>query len=191
MWQRPPAASTLIVLTGPSHAGKTTLARALQAAAAPRTTAYVAIDGLMEAITVTPDTDAWPVGLPVAYEMATAGLEAMAGRRSVVLFESTFTFVPPGEEEPQFHEEQLQTVMRLGSACYRDCVVVRVSATEASLLERGRATNRFSPDLLSAIAALHRQHPLSALHPVEISSDAESADASARRILSALGDLAA
>lgn len=148
------SARSLLIFTGPSHAGKSTAARAtMRSLAAP--SAHVAIDEIMSWLDLATG-DHWEDGLPTAYDVAAKATDALLRRDFVVLLESTFTFIPDDDRPGQFHGDELARFVALG--CERDApvTVVRLAAELGELLRRQAETGRLHRGVIEGTWAAHR-----------------------------------
>jgi predicted kinase len=143
----------LIILTGPSHSGKTSVARALvRELRCP--TGHVEIDKIMEMLSLG-DLDHWEHGLPVAYDIAAAATETLLLHDFVVVFDSTFTFIPSDGREGQWHAEQLARLQQLGRKVGAPVAMVQLRASLPELLRRRALTGRLSDPIVEGVWKLH------------------------------------
>lgn len=134
------SSGALLILTGPSHAGKTTAARsAMRSLGVP--SAHVAIDEIIAWLDLAAD-ELWEHGLPAAYDVAAEATDALLRRDFVVLLESTFTFIPDDDRPAQFHDDQLARFVRIGRDREAPVTVVRFGADLDELLRRQAGTGR-------------------------------------------------
>jgi predicted kinase len=175
----------LLILTGPSHAGKSSTAQAiLRSLESPA--AHVAIDEIMSWLDLSAD-DAWETGLPVAYDVAASAVETLLRRGFVVLLESTFTFIPGEDRRGMFHADELRRFIELGRTHGRQVLVTRLTADPSELLRRNAATQRMDRWVIEGTARQH-EPPLPVHVPViELATADLSADEAAARVLEALG----
>src|SRR4051812_33086856 len=84
--------ASLLILTGASHTGKTSVAQELLRLCPPPT-AYLGVDKTLRTVLVHPPGDSW-AQIPLAYRLLHAQAELLLDQRWFVIFESTFTYVP-------------------------------------------------------------------------------------------------
>jgi chloramphenicol 3-O-phosphotransferase len=168
----------LVIVTGSSHAGKTTLIRELQSHLS-RPAAVVAIDEVIESVDLPPE-DLWRQGLALAYRAAADRTRELLELGSFVFYESTFTYIPPGEGPPEFHAEQLECLLQLAARLGSRVLVVRLTATLEDVSERQRQTRRLSNEIVRETWHRHAAEPIQAPELLEIDtsplSPAEIAD---------------
>lgn len=103
----------LIIVTGSSHAGKSTLIGELRSRC-ERETSVVSIDETIEQLEIEEEgDDRWEHGLHLAYEKAAAEVWNQVSRGKIVFFESTFTYVPPDKRPSEFHLHELERLVDL------------------------------------------------------------------------------
>jgi chloramphenicol 3-O-phosphotransferase len=143
----------LLVVTGGSHTGKTTIAKEVVTSVAPPA-AYLAVDDVLERTLLQPPGLRW-AQIPLAYELLGSELEILLERRWFVVLESTFTFVPP-EGNPQFHSEVLAHLEGKARRLDAPVRVVQLMAPEDIVLSRARRSGRLDDKIVSATTQLHR-----------------------------------
>jgi hypothetical protein len=103
------------------------------------------------------DREHWEHGLPVAYDIATTTAETLLLRDFVVLFDSTFTFIPFDGREGVWHGEQLDRLRHLSRAVGATISMVRLRAGLPELLRRRAGTGRLSDTIVEGIWDLHQR----------------------------------
>lgn len=147
-------------MTGSSHAGKSTLIRELQERAT-LPTHYVSIDETIEEIDL-PANELWERGLPAAYSRAIETAAALLHDGALVLFESTFTYVPPDNRPGQFHREEIERLLEVADREDADVLIVHLRASVDDLVERRNASQRLNMEILIETFMLHADHTLPA-----------------------------
>jgi predicted kinase len=146
-------AGALVVVTGPSHAGKSTLIGELRSRL-DRPAATVAIDELMERSSL-PLELRWEHGLTDTYDAAARQSIDLLTSGLVVFYESTFTYIPPDERPPQFHLDQLHRLLGLAREAGAAQLVVQLTTTSSELERRRSGTQRLDSVI---VAETWRQH---------------------------------
>lgn len=149
----PSGPGDLVVVTGPSHAGKSTLIRELEARTL-RPAATVAIDEVIAEVQL-PEVDLWSHGLPLAYGAAATRAEQLLARGELVFYESTFTYVPPPPRPPELHRDQLERLLRISSRLGAGTLVLQLVANLDDVSDRQRASGRLSTRIVREV---WRQH---------------------------------
>lgn len=144
----------LLILTGPSHVGKTAVSGEILATT-PRPAAYLSVDGTLEQTLRRPPGDIW-AQIPLAYELIGSDLEILLERGWFVLVESTFTYVA-GEGDAEMHDVALADLVGKAKAHGAPCWVVQLTASRETILSRAAETNRFDLAIVSEIFALHQE----------------------------------
>lgn len=176
----------LIVLTGPSHGGKSSVARGLvQALDGPK--AWVAIDPIVETLALVPRdrwAEAWEVGLPVAYDVAEASVSILLEREITVMLESTLTFIPIDGRPPEFHADRLERFLALAARLGAEAHVFRVTAALDELVRRRALTGRLTDGVVEGTWRQHGGTPIDGA--VEVDTTAVDAGAATQRVAAAL-----
>jgi chloramphenicol 3-O-phosphotransferase len=149
----------LIVLTGPSHSGKSSLAASLVETLAPPV-AVVAIDEIVATLRlVSPErwADQWRLGLPIAYDVAEATVDVLLRRGITVLLESTFTFVPVDDQPMQCHAARLEAMIEVARRLEVCAHVIHLMAAPEELLRRRATTGRLNDAVVEGTWTLHSQ----------------------------------
>jgi chloramphenicol 3-O-phosphotransferase len=145
----------LVVVTGPSHAGKTTTIEAVRRELSVPS-AVIAIDDIIASLDLG-SGELWKDGLPVAYDVAAAAAAELLRHRFVVFLESTFTYIPgTDDDEPQLHREQLERLLQIARVAAVPSVVVGIGADLRILQDRHAATGRLDSRVIERIWTLHR-----------------------------------
>jgi predicted kinase len=140
-----PKPGRLVIVTGPSHAGKSTLIRELLRRAGGMG-AVVSIDEEIEKFQL-PDAERWERALPAAYEAAAERSRRLLRQGSLVFFESTFTYVPQ-ERPPEFHLKQLQRLLEVAAEVDAEVAVLQLQTSREGVLARQRQTGRLTPRIV-------------------------------------------
>lgn len=173
---------TLIVLTGASHTGKTSVARAILTLA-PAPIAFLSVDRVLEG-ELRPRGDIWE-SIPLAYELLHPQVETLLDRGWLVIYESTFTYVPQ-VGDPEFHDH---TLSRLVAACTRTgarLLIVQLNVDEPIARARREKTQRLSATVVARTAALHREARMPE-GTLRLDAGAASPEDLAREILNQIG----
>ena len=177
---RPELASRgLLILTGASHTGKTSVAKAILDLKGPPA-ALLSVDQTLEHTLVRPPGDRWSE-IPLAYRLLRLQAEALLEADWFVVLESTFTYVP-GTGPPEFHAEEVERFADLALAAGAPLSLVQLSASEATVFKRAEATRRLPLDV---VAATHALHDLAAMphQVIQVETDASGPEDLARRVL--------
>lgn len=148
----PISAPGLLIVTGASHTGKTTVARAV-VSRIPPPVAYLSLDDVLDRILVRSRSSIWEQ-IPLAYDLLRAELGILLDDGWFVVLESTFTYVP-ADGAPEFHVGALSRM--LGEAEARDlpCSVVQLRAPKDVVLARVAKTDRLDQGVVAATIVLH------------------------------------
>jgi hypothetical protein len=145
----------LVIVTGPSHVGKTSAAEHAISRLRQRA-AHVAIDEIMSWLSFGRE-DQWKVGLPIAYDVARAACRTLLDRDFVVLLESTFTYIPRDDRAPEFHSHELLRFVDVARQAGAACIVLRLRANKQDVLHRNALTERWPQALVEAIWNEHER----------------------------------
>jgi hypothetical protein len=146
------ARSGLLVLTGASHTGKTSVARALLSMASPPV-ALVGVDQLINETLVHPLGDPWRE-IPLAYELLRPQVKILLCRGWSVVLETTFTFVPE-YGEPEMHLDQLEAFLRITDCLSLPSQVVQLLPDRQTVRKRAAATGRLDLAIVAKTLDLH------------------------------------
>ncbi|HEX5374758.1 MAG TPA: AAA family ATPase [Solirubrobacterales bacterium] len=173
-------APRLIILTGASHTGKTSVARELTRQAPPPV-AYLSVDEILSAVLTAPSGSIWEQ-IPLAYRLmhAQAGVLLEAGWLTIL--ESTFTYVPE-EGAPELHLNELQRLVELAEQTPVPLTVARLEVPSKQLIERVRATGRLDPNIAAQTAALHEEAEMPAT-TLRLDASSATAEQLASQVLS-------
>lgn len=173
----------LLIVTGASHAGKTTVAEAILAAVPPPA-AYLSVDDVLERTLLRSPGDIW-TQIPLAYELLCSELKILLERGWFVVVESTFTYVP-SRGEPEFHVQTLDLL--IGEARSRDipAFIAHLKAPGDIVRDRAERTGRLDQAIVAATVDLHDSASLP-ISPLAIDTDALDARESAALILERIG----
>lgn len=147
----------LIIITGPSHSGKSLLATSLTTMLG-RPTATIGIDELVATLNLAPPDswgEHWRLGLPVAYDVASAHAEVLLRHGITVLLESTFTYISLDGGRGECHADRLDGFVQIGVQAGAEVRVVRLTADREELLRRRAATMRLSDLVVEGTWATH------------------------------------
>jgi len=175
----------LVILTGPSHAGKTS-AISLARRSLNCRSAVIAVDDIIAGLNLG-EEDLWEAGLPAAYDVAVASSEALLRRDFTVFVESTFTFVPSDGRPPTVHPEQLLRLIDMAEQTGAPWLVVRLTTTAEELARRQEATGRLDQTVVSGTWGLHRDWTLG-VDAHELDTGATATDQIAAALIAALCD---
>ncbi|HEX6687065.1 MAG TPA: AAA family ATPase [Solirubrobacterales bacterium] len=148
-----PPAPGLLVLTGASHTGKTSVARAVLDAAGPPA-AFLSVDDVLATTIARPPGDAW-AEIPLAYELLLPQVEKLLEKGWFVTLESTFTYVPE-LGAPEFHSDALQQLIQTAERHDAPWLLVQLAAGDDVARARADRTGRLDPDVVDRTAELHR-----------------------------------
>lgn len=143
----------LLVLTGASHTGKTSVAEAAARLGVPPI-ALLGVDSVIRRTLVRPRGDLWREGIPLAYEILAKELPIRLNESWLVVLESTFTYVPD-EGRPQLHLDRLAGFVALATAQGRPATVAQLNAPREVVLERARRSGRLPPAVVEKTLELH------------------------------------
>jgi predicted kinase len=136
----------LVIVTGSSHVGKSTLIRELLARS-ERAAAHVSIDATIEVIEIE-EVDRWEHGLHIAYEEAAGEAGDRLARGEVVFFESTFTYVPPDSRPAQFHLHELERLVDLAEGLGAGVTLVHLFAGLDDVAARRAESGRLTEEII-------------------------------------------
>jgi predicted kinase len=175
------AAGELVVVTGPSHVGKSTLIHELLELI-DRPAEIVSIDEVIEASDLSPELR-WERGLESAYDAAAAQTSEALARGSLVFYESTFTYVPPDSRPAQLHLEQLQRLLEVAAERDADALVVQLTASLEVVKSRQERTTRLTSRIVTGAWRMHAGTTLEATRLLRLNTSEISARKSATLVL--------
>jgi predicted kinase len=179
----------LLIVTGSSHTGKSTLIRGLLARAT-RPAAQVSIDDVIERLDFDSE-DRWEHGLHLAYDQAASTTARLLAEEMLVLFESTFTYIPPDGRPGQFHLHELERLLAVASDVGAGRVVVRLVASTKDVAARRDTSGRLSEDIVLKTWQQHEKQALAGIRTITIDtsevSSGEAIDRLCREIPGTLG----
>ncbi|HEU5253426.1 MAG TPA: AAA family ATPase [Solirubrobacterales bacterium] len=147
------ASRGLLILTGASHTGKTSVARSiLDLKGSPA--ALLGVDQTLEHTLVRPPGDRWNE-IPLAYELISLQTEALLRAGWFIVLESTFTHVPE-EGPPEFHGGEIERLVEIALAAGAPWSIVQLNAAESTVIERAEASCRLPLAIVTKTIALHR-----------------------------------
>jgi len=149
------APGELIIVTGSSHVGKSTLIGELRSRC-KRDTAEVSIDETIERLEVEEEgDDRWEHGLHLAYEKAAAEVGGQVARGKVVFFESTFTYVPPDSRPSQFHLHELERLVDLALDLGASVALIHLFAGLDDVTQRRVESGRLTENIVRTTWGQH------------------------------------
>ena len=177
----------LLILTGASHTGKTSVAKALLETLEPPA-AFLSVDDVLRYTISRPPGYPWAL-IPLAYELLEPQIAVLLKHRWFVVLESTFTYVPRGQVG-QFHREQLLRMLDVSRRHGVPALVVQLLAGDAISRDRARLTGRLPQAVVEETARLHRAADLPT-ESLQIKADMSSPGELARQVLSSFTTLSA
>jgi hypothetical protein len=142
----------LLVLTGASHTGKTSVAKELLRLAPPPI-AYLSVDEILSTVLIGPPGDPW-TQIPLAYELLHTQAKILLDRGWLVVFESTFTYVPT-DGDPEFHSFELEQLVGIAEGSKIPWVIVQLSTDADELSSRAESSGRLASNVVLRTSALH------------------------------------
>jgi len=176
------AGPRLLVLTGASHTGKTSVAREVLRLASPPA-ALLSVDEALHTVLVRPPGDLW-AQIPLAYELLRLQAEALLDHGWLVVFESTFTYVP-ASGIAEFHGEELSRLIKVAEDQEVPWAVTQLRTSQEELDSRAAGTNRLPAGVVVQTAELHDVAALPET-TLRLDSSADPPPKLARRLLEAL-----
>jgi len=149
-----PLGAGLLIVTGASHTGKSSVIRAL-VPQLPPPVAVLAVDDILDHTLVRPHGDRWE-GIPLSYELIRRQASALLDQGWLVIVESTFTYVP-SQGAATFHHDALDLLISLAKSREAPWVLCQVQAPPESTLERGRESSRLGSDVIAETIRLHEE----------------------------------
>lgn len=168
----------LLVVTGASHTGKSSVIQALVPNLDPPV-AILGVDDLLRGTLVRPEGDPWGE-IPLAYELIEVQVCALLQRDWLVIVESTFTYVSPAGEGA-FHENVLSQIVGLAERHRAPWSLCKVETTLELALSRGSQTKRLPAEIIAATAHLHEKLELPA-ETVKLSTAEQTPEEAARAL---------
>jgi predicted kinase len=150
----------LLILTGASHSGKSSVIEALSRTSA-EPLALLGVDAVL-AGTIRPAADDRWDQIPLAYDLIEAQTPVLLDRGWPVLVESTFTYVGD-DSSGEIHLDRLETLVGIAARREVPWLVCQLDAKPQVLISRARVSNRLEERIVSETARLH----LTASLPVE------------------------
>jgi predicted kinase len=173
----------LLVLTGASHTGKTSVAREILRLIPPPA-AFLSVDDTLSTVLVRSPGDAW-AQIPLAYELLASQAETLLDRGWFLVFESTFTYVPRSAS-PEFHDEELNRLIDIAERRGTPWALAQLSATDDEIASRAEDTQRLPREVVAHTTALHESAQLPG-KALRLDSSVEPPSALAQRVLGAFG----
>jgi chloramphenicol 3-O-phosphotransferase len=175
----------IVVVTGSSHSGKSSLILAMMSRSS-RCTAHVAIDDVIEQIDLEHE-DRWEHGLDLAYDEALGRVGRLAKQGALVFFESTFTYVPPDQRPPELHLAVLERLTKVASDAGADFTLVQLRAELADVLRRREESDRLAARIVRTTWHLHADNDLARLEALRVDTSEVSVDEAADELCRVLG----
>ncbi|MGC1166684.1 MAG: AAA family ATPase [Solirubrobacterales bacterium] len=142
----------LVVVTGASHTGKTSVSRALLPLLdAP--VAWLGVDGTLDHVLVRPTADPWQE-IPLAYDLLETQIDILLGRSWTVVLESTFTYVPE-QGPPEFHHHAIRAMVAIAERRGVRHLVAHLTLDSTDAMRRAEDSGRLSPEIVAQTVALH------------------------------------
>jgi hypothetical protein len=172
-----------LILTGASHTGKTTVARAVLDAVEPPA-AFLSVDDVLEHTMARPPRSVW-AEIPLAYDLLEAQLATLLERRWFVVLESTFTYVPESGA-PEFHADRLRRLIEVADQREARWSLIQLRTVADESAARAGQTERLPHDVITKTADLHESAALPAA-TVRLDSTSTPPEELALQALAALG----
>jgi predicted kinase len=176
-------APALLILTGASHTGKTSVAEAILEKMPPPA-AFLSVDNILTGTLRRPIGDTWS-NIPLAYELLQAETSKLLEQGWFVIFESTFTFVPP-RRNGEFHGSAVEGLIDEAARLGAPASIVQLRASREILLTRAQVSGRLDTSIVASTIALHER----ACFPLQqkvIETDTIDASAGAAAIINLVG----
>jgi chloramphenicol 3-O-phosphotransferase len=142
-----------VILTGASHTGKTTVARAILESV-PAPAAYLSVDDILETTIAKPSGSIW-AEIPLAYDLLKPQLAMLLDRDWFIVLESTFTYVPT-DGAGQFHATQLSQMINVARRCAAPWLLIQLATEDTVTRKRSDRTGRLPSDIVEKTIELHR-----------------------------------
>jgi hypothetical protein len=152
-----PLVAGLLIVTGASHTGKTSVIRSLLPELRPPV-ALLGVDRTLEHTLVKPTGEKW-AEIPLAYKLIQSQLEFLLDAHWLVIVESTFTYVPksgPGS----FHKIALETIVEAAKRRGAQSVVCQLQTSAQIAARRSLEEGRLDPVVVAETGRLHREAEL-------------------------------
>lgn len=169
----------LLILTGASHTGKTSVAAAFLDAVDPPA-ALLSVDIVLADSLVKPPGDPWRE-IPLAYDLLAAQLPPLLASGWFVVLESTFTYVPD-VGAGQFHDDELRRMTGIADRLGVGWLLVQLSVAREVALRRAGGTDRIPLSVVAATQELHEGAALPA-EAMRLETDSAGPAELARRLL--------
>jgi predicted kinase len=179
------AAGELVVVTGPSHTGKSTLIHEL-VGQLDRPSDIVSIDEVIGASKLPPELR-WERGLHAAYDAAAERTSKLLASRGLVFYESTFTYVPPDSRPAQLHPEQLHRLLEIAAEHDADALVVQLTAPLEVVKSRQERTTRLTDRIVTEAWRMHAGTTLEVMRLLPLDTSELSAQEAAALVLGHMG----
>lgn len=150
----PGAAPTpgLLILTGASHTGKTTVAKAvLDIVDVPA--AFLSVDDVLTHTISRPPGDPW-AQIPLAYDLLEPQAATLIERGWFVVLESTFTYVPE-TGTAEFHQDRLLKLIEIAERRPAPWVLIQLNSRAEEIETRARGTGRIREEIAIKTIDLH------------------------------------
>lgn len=142
----------LVIVTGASHTGKTSVSRALLPLLdAPA--ARLSVDDTLDHVLVRPTANPWKE-IPLAYDLLETQTDILLGRGWTVVLESTFTYVPE-QDPPEFHHHAIRDIVATAERRGVRHLITHLTLDSADAMRRAENTGRLPPEIVAQTVALH------------------------------------
>lgn len=180
------AAGELVLVTGPSHAGKSTLIDELLGRVDPPVY-VVSIDEVIGASELPTEELQWERGLDAAYDAAAERTSELLAGGGLVFYESTFTYVPPDSRPAQLHPDQLHRLLEIADERDANALVVQLTASLEVVQSRRERTNRLTDRIVAEAWRMHAGAALQATRLLRLDTSELSAEQAASLVLGHMG----
>ena len=143
----------LLIVTGASHTGKTSVIRSLLPELQPPV-ALLGVDQTLDHTLVKPFGEQW-AQIPLAYRLIQSQLGPLLDSKWLVVVESTFTYVP-ADGPGTFHGDVLETMVEAADDRGADSAVCQLETTVEVAVHRSRGDGRLDPTVVEETNRLHR-----------------------------------
>lgn len=177
-----PSSRGLLILTGASHTGKTSVARSILDLKGPPA-ALLGVDQVLEHTLVRPRDDRWRE-IPLAYELLRPQVAALLRADWFVVFESTFTYVPDAGRA-EFHGGEIERLAEIARSAGAPLSIVQLRASETNVIQRAESTGRLPTTIVAETLTLHDAAAMPE-QTIQVETDASDPGQLARGLLVSL-----